>query len=197
MAEPARRPGRRPGGPDTRGEILSAARHEFAEKSFAGTSVRAIARRAGVDPALVHHYFGTKQKLFAQTLSLGLDPDLLINRLVSVPAEERGPALVRAFLEIWDDAAGRAPFLALLRSAMTEPAATRTVRQLAEEIMLPLARPMVSGPDAELRLQLAVSHLIGTAVMRHVVGAEPLASASVEELVRHVGPVVQDYLDGA
>lgn len=197
MAEPARRPGRRPGGPDTRGEILSAARHEFAENSFTGTSVRAIARRAGVDPALVHHYFGTKQKLFAATLSLGLDPGLVINQLASVPAETRGMNLVRVFFEIWDDAARRAPFLVLLRSAMTEPTATRTVRQFAEELMLPLARPMVTGPHAELRLQLAISHLIGTAVMRHVVGTEPLASASVEELVRRVGPVVQNYLDDA
>ncbi|WP_448070514.1 TetR/AcrR family transcriptional regulator [Georgenia yuyongxinii] len=192
----ARGPGRRPGGPDTRGEILAAARAEFAEKSYAGTTIRAIAVRAGVDPALVHHYFGTKRYLFAACLDIRLDPGEVIARLAAAPATRRGAVMVRIFLEVWSDAARRAPFVALIRSATTEPEAAAVLRQFLEEVMTPAVRPMLDGDGVDLRLQLAISQLIGIAIVRHVVGASPLAHASVEELVGRVGPVVQQYLDG-
>ncbi|TRW45199.1 TetR family transcriptional regulator [Georgenia yuyongxinii] len=198
MPTPATRgPGRRPGGPDTRGEILAAARAEFAEQSYAGTTIRAIAARAGVDPALVHHYFGTKRYLFTACLDIPLDPGEVIARLAAAPASGRGAVMVRLFLEVWSDAAWRAPIVALIRSATTEPEAAAVLRQFLEEVMTPAVRPMLDGDGVDLRLQLAISQLIGIAIVRHVVGASPLAQATVDELVDTVGPVVQHYLDGS
>ncbi|MPV37423.1 TetR/AcrR family transcriptional regulator [Georgenia subflava] len=187
--------GRRPGGPDTRTEILDAARTEFAERSYAGTTVRAVAARAGVDPALVHHYFGTKRDLFVASLELRLDPAEVVENLEAVPVEQRGTVLVRTFFSVWDDAARRAPFVALIRSATSDPQAARMLRQFIEQVMLPAVRPLVPpGPDVDLRLQLAVSHLIGAALLRNVVGAQPLASAGVDEVTAYLSPTVQGYL---
>ena len=191
-----RGPGRRPGDPDTRGEILRAARTEFAERSFAGTTVRAVADRAGVDPALVHHYFGTKRELFTASLALRMDPEQLLARVSAAAAPERGTVLAREFFRVWDDVERRTPFVALIRSATTEPEAATMLRQFAEQLITPALRPLVTGADVDLRLQLAVSQLLGAAVLRHVVAAEPLASSPVETLVRRLGPAVQGHLDG-
>src|SRR5215210_7831557 len=108
-----RRPGRRGGDSGTRAAILDAARRLFAERGFDGTSIRAVAARAGVDPALVHHFHGSKASLFAASLDLPLDPTAVISRIVREDPEGAGERLARFFLSVWDDPVARAPLLAL------------------------------------------------------------------------------------
>ena len=100
------RPGRRPGGPDTRGEILQAARESFADKGFGATSIRAVAREAGVDAALVHHYFDSKDSLFIEAMALPIDPRQIAARILDGPREELGRRIVTIFLGVWESDEG-------------------------------------------------------------------------------------------
>jgi AcrR family transcriptional regulator len=190
------RTGRRPGGPDTRGEILAAARTEFGERGYEGASIRAIAARSGVDPALVHHYFGTKEQLFLAVMEIPFVPSEIAAQIVTGPMETIGERAIRTFLATWGDPVKRAPVLALLRSAMTHDLAAALLRQFASRVMLARVVDGLEIPDRELRVEAAVSHLLGVAIMRYVVKIEPLASVSDDELVELVGPVIQRYFDG-
>ncbi|GAA4957630.1 TetR family transcriptional regulator [Actinoplanes utahensis] len=190
-----RRTGRRPGNPDTREAILSAARGAFAEKGFDGASIRAIAAGAGVDPALVHHYFGTKDKLFLATMNAPVDPTDVIAEAGAGERHEIGERFVRAFLGMWDGPRGSAA-VALMRSVVgTE----WTAKMFREFIITQILRRAVAGLDldpaeADLRVTLAASHLAGLALARYVVKVEPLASVPSETLVAAIGPAVQRYL---
>jgi AcrR family transcriptional regulator len=195
QADRPRRPGRRPGGPDTRGEILAAARDEFGERAYDGASMRGIAARAGVDPALIHHYFGTKERLFLDAMDIPFAPSEVAATIVSGPIEGIGERAVRMFLTIWSDPVKRAPFLALLRSAMTSEIAAALLRQFVRRTILQRVVGQLDIPDRELRAETALSQLIGLALVRYVVKVEPLASVSDDELVALVGPVIQRYFD--
>ncbi|MEU4163237.1 TetR family transcriptional regulator [Actinoplanes sp. NPDC026670] len=192
-----RRTGRRPGNPDTREAILSAARSAFAEKGYDGASIRAIATGAGVDPALVHHYFGTKDKLFLETMNSPIDPVDIINEATDGDREEIGVRFVRAFLAMWDGPRGTAA-VALLRSVVGTEWTTKLFREFIITQILRRAVPKLGLDEeqAHLRITLAASHLAGLALARYVIKVEPLASAPSETLVAAVGPAVQRYLTG-
>jgi AcrR family transcriptional regulator len=189
------RSGRRPGGPDTRGEILSAARAEFSERAYDRASIRAIAGRAGVDPALVHHYFGTKEQLFLAAMEVPFAPSEVAGEIFSGTMDGVGERAVRSFLAVWGDPVRRAPVLAMLRSAMSNEAAATLLRQFARRTILTRAVAGLDLPDRELRVEAAVSHLIGLALVRYVVKLEPVASVSDDELAVLVGPVIQHYFE--
>lgn len=190
------RTGRRPGASDTRSRVLLAARTTFGERGFEAATIRDIALRAGVDPALVHHYFGSKQQLFVAAMEFPFDPALMVSRILVGPREELGDRFVRFILELWETPAVRSLLLGVVRSASTDPVAAGMLRQLlAEGPFLALARA-IDRPDAALRATLAGSQLIGLAIARYVVAVEPLASVSTETLVRALGPTVQRYLAG-
>ena len=189
------RSGRRPGGPDTRGEILAAARTEFGERGYDGASIRAIAARSVVDPALVHHYFGTKEQLFLEAMEIPFVPSEIAAQIAAGPIDTIGERAIRTFLATWGDPVKRAPVLALLRSAMTHDLAAALLRQFASRVMLARVVDGLDIPDRELRTEAAVSHLLGVAIMRYVVKIEPLASVSDEDLVALVGPVIQRYFE--
>ncbi|HEY9408256.1 MAG TPA: TetR family transcriptional regulator [Jiangellaceae bacterium] len=190
-----RRSGRRPGGPDTRGEILTAARVEFGERGYDGATMRAIGARAGVDPALVHHYFGAKEQLFLAAMEIPFDPATTIAATALGPAEDLGERVARVFLQIWADPVRRAPLLALIRSAMTHEAAATLLRQFVSRVLLPRVAGVLEGaPDRELRAEAMISHLVGVAMLRFVVKVEPIASVSEDELVALVAPVIQRYV---
>jgi AcrR family transcriptional regulator len=174
---------------------MAAARAEFAERAYDGASIRAIAARAGVDPALVHHYFGTKEQLFLAAMEIPFVPSEMAGQIVTGPLRTIGERAVRTWLAIWGDPVKRAPFLALLRSAMTHEAAAALLRQFASRVMLARVVSGLEIPDRELRAEAAVAHLLGVALMRYVVKIEPLASVPDEELVTLVGPVIQRYFD--
>ncbi len=192
-----RRSGRRPGNPDTRESILTAARRIFAEKGFDKASIRAIATDAGVDPALVHHYFGTKDKLFLATINAPIDPSKLIPQALDGPLEEAGERLVRMMLSVWDSPAGAAAVM-LLRSAMSNDWTARLMREfVVTQILRRAVTVLVLDPaEAELRTALVASQISGLAVTRYVLKGEPLASAPAEVLVAAIGPTVQRYLTG-
>ncbi|WP_405106172.1 TetR family transcriptional regulator [Micromonospora sp. NBC_01405] len=193
----ARRTGRRPGNPDTREAILDAARAAFAERGFDATSIRSIAGAAGVDPALVHHYFGTKDRLFLASMDAPVDPGELFPRMLGGDADGVGERLVRTFLEIWDSPTG-AGAVALLRSGVSNE---WTARLLREFLVTQVLRRVLDHLDVDpaerpLRGSLVATQMIGLAMMRHVIRLEPVASAPAETLVAAIAPTVQRYLCG-
>ncbi|HEU4348407.1 MAG TPA: TetR family transcriptional regulator [Actinoplanes sp.] len=192
-----RRSGRRPGNQDTRQSILDAARAVFAEKGFDQASIRAIATEAQVDPALVHHYFGTKDKLFLESMNMPLNPAELVPKAMAGPREEAGERLVRLMLSVWDSPAGAAA-VALLRSAMSNEWLARLIREfmVTQVLRRAIAELGIQGEEGALRSALVATQVAGLAVIRYVLKVEPVASADPETLVRAVGPTVQRYLTG-
>ncbi len=190
------RVGRRPGSSDTRERILGVARVSFAERGLEATTIRDVARRAEVDPALVHHYFGSKQQLFVAAMELPVDFGTAVPRLLEGPRDELGERFVRFLLDLWETPAMRPLMLGIIRSATTDPVAAGMLRQdLAEGPLLALARA-IDRPDAPLRAALAGAQLVGLMMARYVVGVEPLASAPRETIIGTIGPVIQRYLAG-
>ncbi len=195
---PGRRPGRRPGNPDTREAVLGAARAAFAERGFEGASIRGIAGAAGVDPALVHHYFGTKDDLFLAAVQAPVDPDELLPVVLTAPPDQRGAAVVRMVLRVWDGPT-RPAILALVRSAVNHEWSARLLREF---VLTKVVRRVVGSFDdmpveeREARGALVASQVIGLVMTRYVLKMEPVASASHESLAAAVGPTIQRYLTG-
>lgn len=190
------RSGRRPGAPGTRERILAAARERFATDGYAGATIRAIAADAGVDPALVHHYFGPKTQLFAELSALPVDVRQVVAGLLEGPLDELGERMVRTFLSVWDSPEGGMRLRALLRAALTEDHAAETLREFLFDALLgPLTREL-DVPEAGLRAALAGSQVVGLGMFRYVIGIEPLASTDVEVLVGAYAPTLQRYLTG-
>lgn len=193
----ARRTGRRPGNPDTRDAILTAAREAFAERGFDRASIRAIATSAGVDPALVHHYFGTKDQLFLEAMNVPIDPRELLPQVLAGGPGQVGERLVRTFLRVWDSPAGAAG-VALLRSGVSNEWSARLLRELLTTQILRrvLAGLELDPAEAPLRVSLVASQVAGMAMMRYIIKLEPLASAPPETVVAAIAPTVQRYVTG-
>jgi AcrR family transcriptional regulator len=196
MTSEARGRGRRPGGPDTRGQILDAARESFAEKGFSGTTIRAVAATADVDPALVHHYFGSKDDLFLAALAIPVDPRRLVPMAFADGVAGAGERLVRLFLSVWDDPDTRLPLLAVVRSSLTANAPETLLQQGLLRIVLGPLQAALPPDEAERRVQLVISQMLGLVVARYLLRLEPLASMPADEVVAWVAPNVQRYLDG-
>jgi AcrR family transcriptional regulator len=190
-----RRPGRPADGGDRRTAIVAAARAEFAAKGYAAASVRGIAREAGVDPALVHHYFGTKEQVFVAAMELPFDPAERLPEVLAGDPAQLGERLVRLFVSIWDEPDFRAPMLGLLRSAMTGEQGATMLREFVGGALLGRVAAALGDIDP-LRVQAAAAQMVGVVLLRHVVRLEPIASASQEDLVALVAPVVQRHLLG-
>ncbi|GAA2845452.1 TetR family transcriptional regulator [Streptosporangium fragile] len=190
-----RRPGRRPGSVDTRGQILAAAREIFAEKGFDKATIRGIARQAGVDPALVHHYFEGKDGVFIAAMELPINPETVISTLLAGPREEIGERLARLILTITSDAEARQPLLALVRTAMTNERMVIMVREFMTHALLD--RIAETLRVSRVRMEAAFAQLFGVVLVRYVLRLEPMASVDVEELVELLGPTIQRYLDGS
>jgi AcrR family transcriptional regulator len=190
----SRRLGRRPGAVDTRGEILAAARAEFAANGYDAASVRGIARAAGVDPALVHHYFGSKEKIFVAALQLPFDPVQVVPAIIGEGPDGVGERLLRFFLSIFETPAGRDRMMAVMRSVLSSEQASEMFRGFVARELLGRITAELAVPDPELRANLAMSQVVGVALVRYVVRIEPLASVDVETLVRMVAPTLQRYL---
>jgi AcrR family transcriptional regulator len=172
--------GRRPGNVDTRAEIIDAARAVFSEGGYAQASIRAIARRARVDPALVHHYFADKAALFAETMALPADP-----RRIKDEVEARGfngELLVERFLAQWERGGS--------------PEVADNVRQFVTERVGLHGAPGDDQATRELRRSLVSSQLLGIAWTRYVMRMEPMASASRAQVARWAGPNIDRYALG-
>ena len=187
------RTGRRPGAGGTRERILSAARSHFTEVGYDGATIRGIAAAAGVDPALVPHYFGSKEGVFRAAVEFPINPSEFLPRLLEPGLDGLGERLVRFFLETWDSPAG-SPLLALIRSVVASETAADLLREFLSREVLGRLGGAVEVDNPELRTNLVASHLVGLAMLRYVVKIEPLASMPPEEVARWVGPTLDRYL---
>ncbi|MFI0452292.1 TetR family transcriptional regulator [Actinomadura sp. 6N118] len=190
---PARRPpGRRPGPTETREAILASARELFAEKGYDGASLRAIARGAGVDPALVHHFFGNKEGVFIAAMQFPIDPGELLPKIFGTRREDLGETMVRLFLSVWEVPERRAPIIALLRSAMTNERAAVMMREFVSAALFARAAGLHDIPL--LKVQAAAGQMIGVMILRYVLEVEPIASSTPDELVELLAPTIQRHL---
>jgi AcrR family transcriptional regulator len=188
--------GRRPGHSGTRETILDAARRSFAEHGYDRATIRGIARRAAVDPALVHHFYGTKEKLFAAAVGFPVVPSDLLGRMSQRDPADFGEALVRALVQAWDTGDNAGKMAALLRSALTNEAMMDMLRQFVASAILSVVAAFAGSDDAGFRASLVGSQVIGLAIARYVVRLGPLADASADEITAAVGPTLQRYLTG-
>ncbi|MER5295355.1 TetR family transcriptional regulator [Streptomyces pharetrae] len=180
---------------DTRDRILAAAREQFSEHGYEKTSVRGIAKAAGVDSALVHHYFGTKEQVFQAAVETVFAPALRAPDVIfEGPADEVGERFARFLFGVWENPVTRTPLLAVLRSAVNNEVAAAVFRRLVTSQLLRRVAGRLDLPDAELRAELAAAQLVGVAMMRYVIKLEPLASADMDVIVARVAPVVQRHL---
>ena len=191
----APRRGRRPGAPDTRSAILDAARAGFAASGFAGTSVRSVAAAAGVDAALVHHYFGTKEDLFVAALELRLDPREAMAPVVAAGPDGAGEALMRVFVTVWDDPEVSLPLRALVRG-IAEPPTQQLLRDGFTRMVLGPVGVALGLDEPERRMAHVGSQLVGLMVIRYLLAVEPLASMPADLVVATYAPVIQGYLTG-
>jgi AcrR family transcriptional regulator len=192
----ARRSGRRPGRSGTREAIAAAAAQLFAAQGFDRTSVRAIAAAAGVDPALVSHYFGSKQRLFVEVTQLPVEPEVVAAQIAEGPREEAGRRLAEFVLGVLESPDGRSRVTGLVRSAASAPEAAAMLRQLIESRLVGPLAAAIATDNAELRATLVGTHMVGLVMVRIVVGVEPLASAPAAEVAAAIAPVLQHYLTG-
>ncbi|MFC4123482.1 TetR/AcrR family transcriptional regulator [Nocardia rhizosphaerae] len=192
----AGRTGRRPGNADTRTAILDAARIRFADNGFDKTSIRAIAGDAEVDPALVHHYFGTKQQLFAAAVDFPVDPESTLSAVDRAPLAELGDTIVRAVVTVWDSPAG--PGIVAMVRSMLGGGELNLARSFLLQVVLERVRTRIATAedDGRARTALAAAQLMGVLIARKIVGIEPLASMPIDDIVTAVGPSVQRYLTG-
>jgi AcrR family transcriptional regulator len=197
VSRPARtRRGPRAGGPDTRRAILDAARARFGAHGYDGTKLRDVAADAGVDVALVSYFFGSKDGLFTAAMAFPVNPVELVDELMRDGIDGLGERLIRRFLQLWDDADGRSPLIALVRSASGNEQAAALLRGFVERELLGRIAAAIDAPHPELRAALAGSQMVGMVMARYVVKVEPLAHTDIETVVAAVGPTLQRYLTG-
>ena len=186
------RTGRRPGASGSREKILAVARARFAEDGYDGATLRGIAAEARVDPALVLHYFGSKEHLFVAALEFPIDPADAVPLLLAAGPDGLGERMVTFFLAAWDAPEGR-PFVGLLRSIATNDQAAAMMREFIAREVIGRVAASLDLDQPELRAALAGSQLVGLALLRYVIRLEPLASADPAVLARLVGPAIQRY----
>jgi AcrR family transcriptional regulator len=189
-----RRRGRRTGAPDTREQVLAAARERFGRQGFDATTMRQVAADAGVDPALVHYFFGSKAGLFAAVVEYPFNPGELVERLLADGGvDDLGPRLLGALLDLWDGQEST-PMLAVIRSASGHEQAAAALREFVSREVVGRVARAIDADRPELRATLCGSQIVGLVMVRYVVGLEPLASARRDELVAWIGPTLQRYL---
>ncbi|UOQ57612.1 TetR family transcriptional regulator [Leucobacter allii] len=186
--------GRPRGGTDSRSRILAAAVEAFGETGYEGATIRGIAERAGVDPALVHHYFGAKADLFAEAADVPLRPDVVVPLILAGPRAEVGERIVRYVLEAFADDGVRRRGVMLLRTAVGGRAGSPLIVGFLARELLPRVAGRLEVPDARLRADLVASQIAGLLMIRYVLRVQPIADAPIDELVARVGPTIQRYL---
>jgi AcrR family transcriptional regulator len=191
-----RRRGRRPGGTDTRTALVDAAREVFTDQGYDGATVRAIAARAGVDAAMVNHWFGGKEGLFAEAvLKLPFNPKDLAEQLLDGDVDDIGERIVRTFLTIWDTTGGGV-FTALMRSITSHEQAVHALRDFLVKHIVERVLREVGRDRPEFRATLVASQLVGMGMVRYVAQFEPLTSTDIDTMVAAVAPTLQRYITG-
>jgi AcrR family transcriptional regulator len=196
MKKTAAARGRRPGENRTRQTILDAARRLFAQHGYERASVRAVAREAGVDPALVLHFYGSKEQLFTRAVEWPFDADDAVERIVKGARSRVGRRLADFFLAMWEEPANRELMLGMLRGATTSDHAATLLRDVLRHRVLRPVAVALEIDDADLRMSLCAAHIVGIGITRYVVRLEPIAAMGADELGALVAPVFQRYLTG-
>ena len=181
---------------DTRSTIVTAAAAEFSRDGYDATSMRGIARAASVDPALVRHYFSDKADLFAEAIAAPMRPDLMVKQALAGPRDQIGANLVRYIVETLDQPGRSERVIRLLHTALGQEFAARMIRQFVMREVLKRIAKELGDEDSELRASFAATQVVGLVVARYGIRIEPLASASSDEVVARIGPVVQWHLMG-
>lgn len=191
-----RRPsGRRSGDSGTRDAILDAAKVLFAELGYDGASIRAIAGAAKVDPALIRHFFGDKETLFATTVADRTTvPERMTAAFAGEPAE-LGARIADTYLRLWEEPETRTILHALVRSATTSERAATMLQDVLGTRLRDHA-PASTDDERMQRIAIAASHLLGVAIARYIVKAPPITAMSHDQLVKHIAPTIQAYLAG-
>jgi AcrR family transcriptional regulator len=191
-----KRPGRPPGTSDTRERILTSARELFARNGIDKTSIRAIAADAGVDPALVHHYFGTKTQLFAAAIHIPIDPMQVIGPMRDTPLDELGHTLPSILLSLWDSELGSG-FIAMLRSILAGDQVS-LIRSFLQEVIAVEVGSRVDNPpgSGRIRVQFVASQLLGVVMARYILELDPFKSLPIEQIAETIAPNLQRYLTG-
>lgn len=175
---------------------MAAARRQFGEAGYARTTLRSVAAEAEVDPRLVLHYFGSKRGLFLEAVELPIDASLVVSRAIRGESGTVGERVATLVLSVLDEPAPRQVLMGILRAAVTDAEAAGLVRDLlSERLLAPIARE-VAADQPELRATMVASQIVGLTVARHVVGLDPIASASRETLVAALAPAITHYLEG-
>lgn len=194
-----KRPGRPPGGSNTRDRILASARELFARNGIDRTSIRAIASDAGVDPALVHHYFGTKTQLFAAAIHIPIDPMSIIGPMREVPVDQLGRVLPSLLLPLYDSEVGKG-IVATLRSVLSgsDVADMSMIRSFFQDVITVEIGDRIDDPpgSGSVRVQFVASQLLGIVLARHILELEPFRSLPVQQIIDTVAPTLQHYLTG-
>ncbi|WP_369370895.1 TetR/AcrR family transcriptional regulator [Promicromonospora sp. Populi] len=190
------RRGRRPAGQDARADILAAALEEFVDRGYEASSLRSVARRAGVDPGTVRHWFPDKPRLLTAALGVsGIEPDKVVERVTAGPVETLGERLLEAVVGMWDFDGGDT--VRVVIPAIMSDAGLRSLlpQFIGAAIMAPVMRA-IDAPDAPLRTALVASQLSGVLLTRYLIPLDPLASLAPDQVARLVGPTIQHYLTG-
>lgn len=168
----------------------------FAESGYDGATVRVIAARAGVDAAMVNHWFGGKDGLFAQAvLRVPFDVRDVLDEVTADGPEHLGRNIVRAFVTRWDGVGGEV-FAALVSSVTTRDEALHVLRETLVSKIFAGITSAAGCDQPELRAGLCASQVIGIGMARYVARFEPLASADIDTLVETIAPTLQRYLTG-
>ncbi|WP_373176013.1 TetR/AcrR family transcriptional regulator [Mycobacterium marinum] len=191
-----RRPGRPTGTSNTREHILTCARELFALNGLDRTSVRSVAAAAGVDASLVHHYYGTKQQLFAAAIQIPIDPTVVLEQIVETPVDELGLKIPSVLLPLWDSELGTG-LIATLRALMAGTE-SNLARSFLQEVVTSEVGSRVDSPTGtgRIRAQFVASQLLGVVMARHIVKIEPFASLPADQVAQAIAPTLQRYLTG-
>jgi AcrR family transcriptional regulator len=191
-----KRPGRPPGTSDTRDRILVSARELFARNGIDNTSIRSIAASAGVDAALVHHYFGTKRQLFTAAIQIPIDPMLVLGPMRETPIDQLGLKLPSLLLPLWDSELGSG-IIATVRSLLAG-SDVGLIRSFLQEIITAEIGPRVDDPPGSgpIRIQFVASQLVGVVMARYILELEPFKSLPIEQIAETIAPNLQRYLTG-
>ena len=193
-AQVSTRSGRRPGTTQTRNAIAASARQLFSERGYDRVSLRAIAADARVDPALVVHFFGSKEQLFLSVVEFPFEPGVVLPELLAGDPRTVGRRFAEFVVGTWEDPSARARLIAIVRAAASEPRAAAVLRELVSRQLVGTIAGTLGAADAELRATLVGSQIVGLAMARYVIGVEPLASVEPDRLVELIAPTLQRYL---
>jgi AcrR family transcriptional regulator len=181
---------------EVRRQLLDAARSAYAARGFIGTTLKGVASAAGVTPEVARRYYDNREALFAAAMRLPFEPAAAVSALLAPGLDGMGERLVRSTMSMFADPATRDQLAELIRASAGATAATAALREYLEVAVVDRVARVLGVPDARMRVVLATSYLLGAATSRYVLNLEPLASASDDEVVRLLAPVVQATLTG-